>query len=168
MRRNPNFKIDLKDMYNREQKAMAPYSMKRLFDEDDNSFLILIIAMLICQPAISRTTSFIFTDPQNPPVPPLGVFMIVGYGSDIVINIILTILGFLPGHLHGFWVIYREYKREETARDRARESTASGVPSDGADWETAPRPEMAFVKEDAETQTMGNACSNPTFHYRNQ
>jgi len=168
MRRNPNLKSDLNGMHNREQKALAPYSMKRVFDGDDNSLLILILAMLICEPAISYTRSFDFTNSHTPPVPPLGVFMILGCGSDLIINIILTTMGFLPGHLHGFWVIYREYKREESARYRVREATAAMAPLDEADPETAPLPEMAFVNVDKETQTMGNASSDPAFHYRNQ
>jgi uncharacterized membrane protein YqaE (UPF0057 family) len=38
-------------------------------------------------------------------LPPLGVFLKTGAGKDLVINIILTILGYLPGVIHGLWVV---------------------------------------------------------------
>jgi uncharacterized membrane protein YqaE (UPF0057 family) len=38
-------------------------------------------------------------------IPPLGVFLTVGVGSTLVINIVLTLLGWLPGSIHAVWVI---------------------------------------------------------------
>ncbi len=38
-------------------------------------------------------------------VPPLGVFLTVGIGPTFVINILLTLLGWLPGSIHAIWVI---------------------------------------------------------------
>ncbi|MBD2388596.1 YqaE/Pmp3 family membrane protein [Cylindrospermum sp. FACHB-282] len=38
-------------------------------------------------------------------IPPLGVFLTVGVGSTLVINILLTLLGWLPGSIHALWVI---------------------------------------------------------------
>ncbi len=38
-------------------------------------------------------------------LPPLGVFMQVGIGKHFWINIVLTILGFVPGIIHALWVI---------------------------------------------------------------
>lgn len=38
-------------------------------------------------------------------VPPLGVFLQVGLGFHFWLNIVLTILGFLPGIVHAIWVI---------------------------------------------------------------
>ncbi|MCC5637450.1 YqaE/Pmp3 family membrane protein [Nostoc sp. CHAB 5844] len=43
-------------------------------------------------------------------VPPLGVFLTVGVGPTLVINILLTLLGWLPGSIHALWVVA---KREE-------------------------------------------------------
>lgn len=37
--------------------------------------------------------------------PPLGVFLQVGIGKHFWINIILTILGYIPGIVHGVWVV---------------------------------------------------------------
>ncbi|CAJ0857105.1 13641_t:CDS:2 [Entrophospora sp. SA101] len=39
-------------------------------------------------------------------LPPVGVFMKRGLAADFWINIGLTILGFLPGVIHAFYVIY--------------------------------------------------------------
>ena len=38
-------------------------------------------------------------------LPPLGVFLQVGIGKHFWINVILTILGFVPGMIHAVWVI---------------------------------------------------------------
>ncbi|WP_082505117.1 YqaE/Pmp3 family membrane protein [Aureimonas sp. Leaf324] len=41
-------------------------------------------------------------------LPPLGVFMEVGLGKHFWINIILTLLGYIPGIVHAIWVIARK------------------------------------------------------------
>ncbi len=38
-------------------------------------------------------------------LPPLGVFLQVGLGKQFWINVILTLLGYLPGIIHAVWVI---------------------------------------------------------------
>lgn len=38
-------------------------------------------------------------------LPPLGVFLQVGIGMHFWINILLTILGFIPGIIHAVWII---------------------------------------------------------------
>ena len=38
-------------------------------------------------------------------LPPLGVFMQVGLGKHFWINIVLTLLGYIPGIIHALWVI---------------------------------------------------------------
>jgi uncharacterized membrane protein YqaE (UPF0057 family) len=38
-------------------------------------------------------------------LPPLGVFLQVGFGAQFWINILLTILGYIPGIIHAVWVI---------------------------------------------------------------
>lgn len=40
-------------------------------------------------------------------LPPLGVFMQVGLGKHFWINIILTLLGYIPGIVHAIWIIAR-------------------------------------------------------------
>ncbi|KAI9688312.1 MAG: hypothetical protein M1820_010272, partial [Bogoriella megaspora] len=63
--------------------------------------------------------------------PPVGVFMIAGCGADLLINIALTLLGYLPGHVHAFYLEYVYYKKQEEARDGIFDSRrAPGVYSD--------------------------------------
>jgi uncharacterized membrane protein YqaE (UPF0057 family) len=38
-------------------------------------------------------------------LPPLGVFLAYGISTTLLVNILLTFLGWLPGVLHAFWVI---------------------------------------------------------------
>jgi uncharacterized membrane protein YqaE (UPF0057 family) len=38
-------------------------------------------------------------------LPPLGVFLQVGIGKHFWINIILTLLGYIPGIVHAVWVV---------------------------------------------------------------
>ena len=38
-------------------------------------------------------------------LPPLGVFLEVGIGKHFWINIILTLLGFIPGMIHAVYII---------------------------------------------------------------
>ncbi|WP_417489647.1 YqaE/Pmp3 family membrane protein [Maricaulis sp.] len=40
-------------------------------------------------------------------LPPLGVFLQVGIGLQFWINIVLTLLGYVPGVLHAAWIIAR-------------------------------------------------------------
>ncbi|MDD5206462.1 MAG: YqaE/Pmp3 family membrane protein [Desulfobacterales bacterium] len=41
-------------------------------------------------------------------LPPLGVFLQVGLGMHFWLNILLTILGYLPGIVHAIWVIAKK------------------------------------------------------------
>jgi uncharacterized membrane protein YqaE (UPF0057 family) len=38
-------------------------------------------------------------------LPPVGVFLQVGIGMHFWINIVLTLLGYVPGIIHAVWVI---------------------------------------------------------------
>lgn len=38
-------------------------------------------------------------------LPPLGVFLQVGLGTQFWINVLLTLLGYIPGVIHAIWVI---------------------------------------------------------------
>ncbi|KAM0198846.1 hypothetical protein ACHAPI_003867 [Fusarium lateritium] len=50
---------------------------------------------------------------------------------DLFINICLTLLGFIPGHIHAFYLEYVYYDRREQAREgRLATGPAPGVYSD--------------------------------------
>jgi uncharacterized membrane protein YqaE (UPF0057 family) len=38
-------------------------------------------------------------------LPPLGVFLQVGLGGAFWLNILLTLLGYIPGIVHAVWII---------------------------------------------------------------
>lgn len=41
-------------------------------------------------------------------LPPLGVFLQVGLGFHFWLNILLTLLGYIPGIVHAVWVIVKK------------------------------------------------------------
>ncbi len=41
-------------------------------------------------------------------LPPLGVFLQVGLGLHFWLNILLTILGYIPGIIHAVWIIAKK------------------------------------------------------------
>lgn len=40
-------------------------------------------------------------------LPPVGVFLQVGFTGQFFLNILLTILGYIPGIIHAVWIIAR-------------------------------------------------------------
>jgi uncharacterized membrane protein YqaE (UPF0057 family) len=38
-------------------------------------------------------------------LPPLGVFLQVGVGKTLLLNILLTLLGYIPGIVHAVYII---------------------------------------------------------------
>ncbi|MBF2026069.1 MAG: YqaE/Pmp3 family membrane protein [Oscillatoriales cyanobacterium C42_A2020_001] len=44
-------------------------------------------------------------------VPPVGVFLTYGVGTTLLINILLTILGWIPGSIHAVWAIAKHEER---------------------------------------------------------
>lgn len=40
-------------------------------------------------------------------IPPLGVFMEKGCDKHLLINILLTLLGYIPGIIHAFYIILK-------------------------------------------------------------
>jgi uncharacterized membrane protein YqaE (UPF0057 family) len=40
-------------------------------------------------------------------LPPLGVFLQVGIGPQFWINVLLTLLGYVPGIIHAVWIILK-------------------------------------------------------------
>lgn len=41
-------------------------------------------------------------------LPPLGVFLQVGFGLHFWLNILLTIFGYVPGIIHAVWIVLRK------------------------------------------------------------
>ena len=43
-------------------------------------------------------------------LPPVAAFLQVGFGKHFWINIVLTILGIIPGIVHAVWIVAKEKK----------------------------------------------------------
>ena len=41
-------------------------------------------------------------------LPPLGVFMTMGVSQALLINVLLTLLGWIPGVIHALWIISKK------------------------------------------------------------
>ena len=41
-------------------------------------------------------------------LPPLGVFLKSGLNNQFVINLVLTLLFYIPGLIHGLWVVTKK------------------------------------------------------------
>lgn len=41
-------------------------------------------------------------------IPPVGVFLQVGFGLHFWLNIILTLCGYIPGLIHAVWIIIKK------------------------------------------------------------
>ncbi|RLN54781.1 hypothetical protein BBJ29_007848 [Phytophthora kernoviae] len=41
-------------------------------------------------------------------LPPLGVFFQVGCTKDLAINVLLTLLGYIPGIIHAVYILVKE------------------------------------------------------------
>ncbi|MBE9179670.1 YqaE/Pmp3 family membrane protein [Oculatella sp. LEGE 06141] len=46
-------------------------------------------------------------------LPPVGIFLTYGISTTLIINVLLTLLGWLPGSIHAVWAIA---KHEEGLR----------------------------------------------------
>ncbi|GAA6043840.1 hypothetical protein JCM8097_007229 [Rhodosporidiobolus ruineniae] len=45
--------------------------------------------------------------------PPASTAILTGCSCDTLITILLTVLGYIPGHIHAFYIIYKNMKAEE-------------------------------------------------------
>ena len=41
-------------------------------------------------------------------LPPVGVFLKVGFGLQFWLNILLTLFGYIPGLVHAIWIIAQD------------------------------------------------------------
>lgn len=40
-------------------------------------------------------------------LPPLGIFLQEGFGKQFWLNVLLTLLGYIPGLVHAVWILAR-------------------------------------------------------------
>ncbi|KAH0394176.1 hypothetical protein KCU89_g11638, partial [Aureobasidium melanogenum] len=74
---------------------------------------LLLTNQQLLQDFQSNTTNMAFTGSDIIKIilaiilPPLGVFLERGCGADFLINILLTILGYIPGIIHALYIILK-------------------------------------------------------------
>lgn len=44
-------------------------------------------------------------------VPPVGILLTYGVSTTLLINVLLTLLGYLPGMIHGLWAVLKHYEK---------------------------------------------------------
>lgn len=44
-------------------------------------------------------------------LPPVGIFLTFGVGPTLLINILLTLLGWVPGSIHAVWAIAKHEEK---------------------------------------------------------
>jgi uncharacterized membrane protein YqaE (UPF0057 family) len=47
-------------------------------------------------------------------VPPIGILLTYGLSTTLMINILLTVLGYIPGVIHAVWAITKYEERLES------------------------------------------------------
>jgi uncharacterized membrane protein YqaE (UPF0057 family) len=54
-------------------------------------------------------------------LPPVGVYLVYGFSTTLVINIILTVVGWIPGSIHAVWAIskFDEKVAEEVRQEQS-------------------------------------------------
>jgi len=48
-------------------------------------------------------------------VPPVGVFLTFGLSTTLLINVLLTLLGWVPGSIHAVWAIVKHEEKVAAA-----------------------------------------------------
>lgn len=44
-------------------------------------------------------------------LPPAGVFLTYGLSTTLLINVLLTLLAYVPGVIHGVWAVAKFYEK---------------------------------------------------------
>ncbi|NJO41726.1 MAG: YqaE/Pmp3 family membrane protein [Cyanobacteria bacterium CRU_2_1] len=58
-------------------------------------------------------------------LPPVGIFLTYGVGTTLFINILLTLLGWLPGSIHAVWAIAKHEEKMHTIELESRRTSDS-------------------------------------------
>ncbi|KAG2044078.1 hypothetical protein BDR03DRAFT_1087448 [Suillus americanus] len=71
--------------------------------------------------------------------PPAAAAFISGCGCDLFMNILLTLLGYLPGLLHALWLVFKRTSVQERRSRGSYRYTGAGTPAP-APQQSAPQP----------------------------
>jgi uncharacterized membrane protein YqaE (UPF0057 family) len=48
-------------------------------------------------------------------VPPVAIFLTYGFSTTLIINLVLTVLGWVPGSIHAVWAITKQMEKADQA-----------------------------------------------------
>lgn len=60
-------------------------------------------------------------------LPPVGVFLTYGISPALLINVPLTILGWLPGSIHAVWAIAKHDEKAENEKQMLQQQNSTEV-----------------------------------------
>jgi uncharacterized membrane protein YqaE (UPF0057 family) len=46
-------------------------------------------------------------------LPPVGIYLSYGFGTPLIINILLTLLGWIPGSIHALWAVTKQMEKDK-------------------------------------------------------
>ncbi|PKY37866.1 UPF0057-domain-containing protein [Rhizophagus irregularis] len=106
-------------------------------------------------------------------LPPLGVLMKRGFRGDFWLNILLTILGWLPGLFHAFYVIYKyrddpAHGTHGTHGTHGKHGTHGTYGTYGTHGKHGTRPQKIIINSDNNTPPMSNNQPQPQSQYHHQ
>ncbi|KAF8556675.1 hypothetical protein OG21DRAFT_1495355 [Imleria badia] len=78
-----------------------------------DTFILLLVSVFLIQLASVNVAILIVVYQLAWLFPPAAVAILAGCGPDLCLNILLTILAYLPGCLHAFWLVLRRADANE-------------------------------------------------------
>jgi uncharacterized membrane protein YqaE (UPF0057 family) len=60
-------------------------------------------------------------------IPPVGVFLTYGISPALLINLPLTLLGWLPGSIHAVWAIAKHYENSQSSLQSSQDPIDANV-----------------------------------------
>merc|ERR1712093_843824 len=78
-------------------------------------------------PAMSASTADVLLVLIAILFPPASAAILTGCSCALFVNVLLTLLGYIPGHLHAFWLIYKKIQADERYGPQGSVYVAQGV-----------------------------------------
>ncbi|KAG1820037.1 hypothetical protein EV424DRAFT_902477 [Suillus variegatus] len=94
--------------------------------------------------------------------PPAAAAFISGCGCDLIVNILLTLLGYLPGLLHALWLIFRRVNVQGRRTRGSYRYTGAETPAPAPQQSAPQPPEYGATNQPSAPQpTTSTATSQP-------
>ncbi|KAG2356550.1 hypothetical protein BDR07DRAFT_1491752 [Suillus spraguei] len=94
--------------------------------------------------------------------PPAAAAFVSGCGCDLFVNILLTLLGYLPGLIHALWLVFKR-ANGQTRRARGSYQYAGAVTPAPAPQQSAPAPQQSAPPPEYVTTNQSGAPQPTTY-----